>query len=267
MKHDILEQQALAGLPLECYVVDSHAHIGTGPSFPLYRNDVDSFIESMDRIGCDVCCISPYAGLKNYADIGLREIVAAVECYPDRIFGYITADVGYPESIERQIKAGLAAGLTAMKIHVSSARLPYSHPNYVKLFELANEHALPILIHTWGAELPDLEPLFPRYPKITFVLGHAGSCQREKYAELALRYDNVCLELCFSASPKGIVEYFVRRGLVDKMLWGSDTNFYSCEHQIGRVVFADIDLGDKYKILGRNAARLILKRELPESYI
>lgn len=264
MRHDILEQRALAGLPVECYVVDAHAHIGTGPFFPLYKNDADSFIASMCRIGCDVCCISPYAGLVNYADLGLRDIVAAVERYPDRFFGYITADVGYADGIERQLQAGLSAGFTAMKIHVSSSQLPYSHPNYVKFYELADKHSMAILIHTWGKELSDLEPLFARYANATFVLGHAGSCMREKYAELALNHDNVSLELCLSSSPKGLVEYFVRKGLADKMIWGSDVNFYSCEHQIGRVIFADIDLDEKYKILGLNAARLILKKTVPE---
>ena len=85
---------------------------------------------------------------------------------------------------------------------------------------------------------------------------------QEEYVRHAKTYSNVYLESCFSASPKGLIEYFVNEGMADKLLWGSDVNFYSNEHQIGRVVFADISLEDKYKILGRNAAKILLKDEV-----
>lgn len=262
MKHDILEERSLLGLPLECLVIDAHAHIGTGSYFPLYENDANSFLGSMDRIGCNKCFISHYSGLINHTDLALEEMKQITAVAPDRLYGYITADVGYPEDIDRQLQAGYDASFRAVKIHVSSSALPYDHPNYDKIYAFAEEHALPMLIHTWGNELKNLEGQYKKYPHISFILGHAGSAMPSEYVRQAKTYSNVYLESCFSASTKGLIEYFVKEGLSDKLLWGSDVNFYSSEHQIGRVVFADISLEDKYKILGLNAAKVLLKGEI-----
>ena len=96
---------------------------------------------------------------------------------------------------------------------------------------------------------------------VSFILGHAGAVAREHYVRLGHQYPNVYLELCFSACPRGLVEYFVGEGLAHKMLWGSDCIFMSMEQQIGRVIFAQISEGDKRLILGETAARVLLRRE------
>ena len=262
MKHDILEQRALAGLPLECLVIDVHAHIGSGSFFPLYQNSPQAFIETMNRTGCDKCFISHYAGLSNHTDLALEEMKEVVGFSPDRLYGYITADVAYEKDIERQLQAGYDAGFRAIKIHVSSSGLPYSHPNYDLIYAFAEKHSMPILIHTWGEELKDLEDKYEKYPHVSFILGHAGCCMKEEYLRHAKTYSNVFLECCFSAAPKGMIEYFVREGMADKMLWGTDMSFYSNEHQIGRIIFTDIALEDKYKILGLNAVRIMFKGKL-----
>ena len=109
-------------------------------------------------------------------------------------------------------------------------------------------------------ELDDLEPQFSRCPNVNFILGHAGAVAREHYVRLGHKYANVYLELCFSACPRGLVEYFVGEGLAAKLLWGSDCIFMSMEQQIGRVIFAQISEQDKRLILGETAARVLLGR-------
>jgi len=41
------------------------------------------------------------------------------------------------------------------------------------------------------------------------------------------------------------------------MLWGTDMPLICAGHQLGRVVFADISLEEKYQILYRNAHRIL----------
>ena len=260
MIRDILQEQALAGKPLDCFIADAHAHIGAGSYFPLYENgSAACILQSMDRIGCRICCVSAYASLHNYADYGLNDLIQTVQTFPGRFFGYMSADPGYPEGIRAQLEKGYAAGFRGIKIHSEASGVPYGSPYYDAVFEFAEEHALPILAHTWGTELKDLEPKFDRYPHVRFLLGHAGCCKRKEYARLAKEYNNAYLESCVSSSPKNLVEFFVEQGLSEKYLWGTDSNFYSQEHQIGRVVFAEIPLEDKYRILGKNAARILFK--------
>ena len=83
--HDILEEQALRGEPLSCRIIDAHAHIGTGSYFPLYANTPESFLASMDRIGCAKCFISHYAGLINHTDLALEEMKEVVKAAPGRL--------------------------------------------------------------------------------------------------------------------------------------------------------------------------------------
>jgi predicted TIM-barrel fold metal-dependent hydrolase len=91
-------------------------------------------------------------------------------------------------------------------------------------------------------------------------MGHSGSAQLDKYIRLGREYPNVYLELCFSVSPRGLVEKLADAGLADKTIWGSDTLFMSAAQQIGRVLFARISPEDKEKILGSNARRALYGR-------
>ena len=43
----------------------------------------------------------------------------------------------------------------------------------------------------------------------------------------------------------------------DRILWGSDAPWLSIQHQLGRVLFADISEGDKRTILVENPRRVL----------
>ena len=89
------------------------------------------------------------------------------------------------------------------------------------------------------------------------VDAHAGFVDPDKYVRFGLDFENVFLEICCSACPRGLIERFVEAGLADKVIWGSDMHFLGPEGQMGRVLFAQIDPADKEKILGLNAKRAL----------
>jgi predicted TIM-barrel fold metal-dependent hydrolase len=153
----------------------------------------------------------------------------------------------------------MAAGFRGVKIWSYGAKpgLPYDHPNYQPVFEFANAYGLPVLAHTWGAELDQLEPAIKTYPNITWLMAHTASSQKDKYIRFGKEFDNIYLELCFSPCPRGLVEELVSEGLTDKVVFGSDCTFMSATQQIGRVLFAQISPADKEKILGLNAMRAL----------
>ena len=101
-----------------------------------------------------------------------------------------------------------------------------------------------------------MEPLIEKYARSAWILAHAGSDQKQRYVEVAKKYDNAVLETCFSRCPKGMVEYFVGEGLEDKVLWGSDVSFMTQTHQLGRVLFAEVSAEVKKKLLCDNARRV-----------
>ncbi len=169
------------------------------------------------------------------------------------------ADVGYPERILPEFERCLDAGFIGVKIWSYGAKpgLRYDHPNYRPVFEFASTHHLPILAHTWGDELDQLEPAINTYPAVTWLMAHTASTQKAKYIRFARQYPNVYLELCYSPSPRGLIESLVAENLADKLIFGSDSVFMGAAQQLGRVLFAQISPRDKSKILSQNAIRAL----------
>ncbi len=258
MKYDPLQEAVFAGQPLpDCPIVDAHAHFGLATPFPLYDASEEGLLASMDRLGVAALYGSPFQVLcQQYAASANDYTLELVRRHPGRIFGYMMLNPAERISIVPQLERCYAAGLRAIKIHTYNS-LPYSHPNYELVFAFAAERDLPILAHTAGPELQQLSSALLRYPQVNFILAHAGCQQPEDYVECANHYHNAYLETCVSQCPRGLIEFFVNRGLADKLLWGTDMPLITAEHQLGRVVFADIALADKYKILYQNARRIL----------
>lgn len=260
MSHQF-EMKALAGRPIDnCLLIDAHGHLGENPGFPVPDSSLEGLIAGMDRMGIDVFCPSAVPAIMGQAERGNNIIINAVRRYPKRIFGYMAVDIGYPRRIIPELERCLAAGLRAIKIWSHGARpgYDYDHLNYKSVYEFADAHNLPILAHTFSLkELVHLEKKIQEFTCVRFILAHAGSVSRELYARLAGEYENVYIETCLSASPRGLVEYFVNQKITEKILWGSDAIFMSASQQIGRILFAQISEEHKRMILGKNAERAL----------
>ncbi len=240
-------------------LIDAHAHFGHGPDFPIIRPTAKSLVASMDRLGIQLTCVSSIQAIFGDAEHGNKVVADGIKEFPDRIFGYLVVDVGYPDKVTAQLAGGIAAGFRGVKVWSYGARpgLPYNHPNYGPVFAYANEHAMPVLAHVFGPELDELEAHIRRYPRIRWLLAHVGSAELEKYMKFAREFPTVYLELCLSSCPRGLVEHLVASGLEDKVIWGSDAVFLDQASQMGRVLFAQIPAAAKRKILGLNAQKAL----------
>lgn len=248
------------GTPLaDCLLIDAHGHLGQNTSFPYVNSTPASLVKAMDRLGINRVYVSSTWAAFGLARPGNDQVLAAVRCYPGRIHGYTALDVGYPDTILPELERCYHAGLQAVKIHSTGCRggLPYDHPNYEIIFRFANENGLPILAHTWGSELDQLENAFKKYDKINWLLAHAGCNDLPKYIRAANEYERVYLETCLSACPRGLIERLVAEVPLAKIIWGSDQLFMNAAHQLGRILFAGITPAQKRAILGANAARVL----------
>ena len=240
-------------------VIDTHGHLGHAPDFPFVRPTAAALVASMDRLGVQLTCISSIPAIFGDAEYGNALVADAVRTFPERFFGYLVVDVGYPDKVATQLAHGLAAGFRGLKVWSYGARtgLPYNHPNYEPVFAFAEQHALPVLAHVFGPELDELEGYIKKYPRIRWLLAHIGSAELDKYMRFAREYPNVWVELCLSSCPRGLIEHLVAAGLEDKVLWGSDAVFLYQPSQLGRVHFAHYPVSAKRKILGLNARRAL----------
>ncbi len=125
-------------------VIDTHGHLGHSPDFPIVRSTAAALVASMDRLGIQFTCISSIPAIFGDAEHGNALVADAVQAYPDRFFGYLVMDVGYPDKVEAQLARGLAGGFRGLKVWSYGARtgLPYNHSNYEPVFAFAHSIAL-----------------------------------------------------------------------------------------------------------------------------
>lgn len=253
---------AKTGRPLsDCLVIDAHAHLGVAPGFPYVDSSLESLIGAMDRLGIDRVYLSSTMAVFGLDRAGNDQILEAVYRYPERIRGYMALNPGYADKILPEMERCYAAGLRAVKIWSYGARegLRYDHPNYEHIFRFADERELPILAHTWGGELDQLDAAFRKYTRINWLLAHTGSQDLPKYIRVAKEFERVYLETCFSRCPRGLIERLVAEVPLHKIIWGTDQTFMNAAHQLGRVLTAQITPEQKRAILGANAACVLEK--------
>ena len=250
-------EPAYAGRPIELAgMVDMHAHYGRLRWYPYPDVDGNALVNELDRCGIEKILVSPTPAMTTEVRWSNDRVIAAVKEHPGRIMGYaicypVTKELGIDE-IERAV----GAGLHGVKMH-NANKIPYDDPGYAPVWRFADEHRLPVLLHTWG----DLEPLVSVMEKTTkapVLLGHAGAGSgAKKYIEFAKRFSNAYLELCWSKVPYGLIEHFVAEVGAERVLWGSDAPAMAVSQQFGRILFADISDEDKHTILVSNPKRIL----------
>ena len=243
-----------AGQPLDFhFVMDSHAHLGQNDTFLILDSGAKGMLAANDRLGIDVAAISSLPSTIGGWTRGNDAVIDAIQAYPDRFFGYITVNAHDPSQVQSECERCWSGGCRGLKLH-SAQGINYDRDELRPALEFADAKRCPVLFHVWGRpDLQPLEELYDRYENCRFVLAHAACCDREAYVRAALDHPNAYLETCVSWCPKGVIEYFVKHGLEDKILWGSDAGFFAAAHQLGRVLFAEVSPKVKQKILSENA--------------
>ncbi|MCX5658815.1 MAG: amidohydrolase family protein [Planctomycetota bacterium] len=225
---------AFAGKPIDFhFVMDTHAHLGQNFDFLILDASAKGMVRAKDRLGIDLTAVSSIPGTIGGWLRGNDQVIEAVQQFPDRILGYITINAYQPESVLKECERCWAGGCRALKLHTGQG-MNYDHPAIRPALEFAQEKGCPILCHVWGAELDHMEPLIARYWRCNWILAHVGSARLDRYIEVARKFDNAWLETCVSWCPRGLFPYLVSQGLEDKIIWGSDADFYAASPCVWR---------------------------------
>ena len=253
-----LLERGLAGEVLaDLDIVDVHGHVGLY-DFCVPGRSPQSMVAAMDRIGVRQIFVSHYACITGRMEAGNDETREALRAFPGRFLGYVTLWPASAEAVEKETRRRLAEGFHGIKLH-STNGFPYDDPAYVPALEIANERCLPFLLHTWGeAEMfAQVWRFSAKYARVSFILGHSGIVKPEEYGRIARELPNVYLETCSSLFPYGGIDRLVAGAGAEKVVWGSDCNFLSIAHQVGKVLGARFSDADKRKVLGENARRIL----------
>jgi hypothetical protein len=241
-------------------IIDMHGHLGrTG--FAIPDTDPASMIAVMDRLGIRSTICSHMQSWGAEAVRGNREVLDAMRAYPGRVLGYASVWPWSEAEVRAEVAHCLDAGFTGIKVH-NSQGFPYTLAGYLPMYEMANERHLPMLLHVWGEErvFAEITEIADRYPTINILMAHSGAANFDGYVRMATEHPNVYLDLAYSASPRGMVERLVAAAGVEKVVFGSDSYFFSQSQQIGKVLGANITDDQKRQILSGNALRVLAQR-------
>ena len=251
---DPIAADALAGEPLEDFVIDVHSHPGPGTNFFYQGGGVDDLLRVMDRTGVDYSCFSAYTAIGPDFVRGNELVAEAVQDHPTRVIGFAVPNPHYPKLVKEElIRRVDEQGFRGIKIHSTNHNYPLNGKNYAPVFEFADDHKLPILSHTYDSPAR-LRELATTYPNARFIWAHA-IWQHTRNPELALTVrdlPNAYCEMSGSANRRGEIESFVRVAGVESAVFGSDYPVLGQTWQMGNVAHADLSADDKRKIFSEN---------------
>lgn len=257
-------ERCRAGLPLKGVdIVDAHGHIGPW-GFTISDLNISSIVRGMDRMGIETLITSHHRCMRwdpGEVETGNDAVHRAMRKYPGRILGYMTiTPIGKAAEVRRAAERRVKQGFAGAKLHNCNG-FPYADAGFTPLYEVLNDHRMPVLLHTWGGadEFNQIRRLAGRFPEITFILAHGGSSNPSEYCRLVRECERVVMDSTLSRSPRGLLEQLVAEGGAENVLWGSDVYFMSQSQQLGKVVGASLNEADMRLVLGGNARRILAR--------
>lgn len=243
-------------------VIDAHGH--TPPhtrGWIIRQQDIQQGIAEvigvMDHLGVRRLILSPEAALFGENLAGNRAAERLLASCRDRISGYLVYNPRFAEEMLPELDGFFQRGFfVGFKLLAAYWKIPLTDEGYRPVWEHANRHHLPILMHTWDDRYNSpamLEGIVKKYPEAVFLLGHSGGGTRGRLeAEaLALENPNVYLEFCGSFTTPRPFENSLRLVGKTRVLFGSDTAAHDPAWELGR--FLSMPLPDDELIPGLGA--------------
>ncbi len=249
----VLKELALRGEAIKAFpVIDAHAHVTELEG----EAAIAARLKRMDRLGIEHVMISSSVALTAEFTRGNDQVAALIRRHPDRFGGYCHVSGNYPGMAQAELERCFATGLFK-GIKVYQTGVNFDDPRFGAIWAMARHLKAPVLAHTWGGELTGFDLAAAQCPDIPFLAGHAGSGFAYKpYIEAAQRVPNLYLDLTYSREHTNMIETMVAAVGAHRVVWGSDEPVFSMEHQLGKVLFAEITDLEKELILHKNTAEI-----------
>ena len=258
------------GRPLrEWFIFDSHGHIADEDDdcisqLVMPNAERDSIAKKLERLGVDKVILSSWEGIKTGGARANETVYKAMTAYPGMMYGYATANPNYDGDIDNALANHEERGFIGIKPYaILHGKL--TDPGYQPWFAYGNQRKMFVLVHSGSQDVVDqVAALAPKYPDLYFLMAHSGAdmATAESNVALAKQNDNVFLEITYTASTRGSIEYMVREVGSPRVLFGTDLPMRDPAPQLAWVAYAEISMEDKVNILGENMHRIV-ERVLP----
>ena len=280
-ENDPIVTEARNGRPQSTTVLDAHSHAlheggQAAGAVIMYDGDAKGLLEVGDWCGIDrMAMMSWNAPISTDARDGNEIIWRAMQRFGKRVAGVAVIDPTHmtDEEIQEEIRLRyLEQGFVGMKPYVTM-NMSYEDDAFTPWWEFGNRHRLYGLmhvgdhtgsvLHTGGVEA--VGRLADRFPEVSWLIAHSAVSWAfaEEVAACIRRHLNVYAEITFTAVTNRCIEFLVEATDEDHVIFGSDAPARDPRQQLGWVLWADLPVETRRKILGANFQQILDRVRLP----
>ena len=261
----------MTGQKLPFDIVDAHFHLGLLGFWPMhFRDEAEQTayaLRRIDRVNITKAVVSGEEALFSEPVAGNRALEKLAHTGAKRFAGYLGFNPYYDQAILSRLDEFFSGNFfIGFKLLCDYQGVPVTDPRFKPVWDYANRHRLPILIHTWEGAFDSprlLEKIAPNYPKAAFLLGHSGggNAGRREAIALAKANPNVFLEFCGSFCSEISWEETIAKVGTDQIVFGTDGIYHDPAWELGRLVSLAIDEKTMAKFLGGNMRAILARRK------
>lgn len=262
-----IREEAFAGLPLSCKVIDAHTHIGpyhmSGWHQKYDRVDTGLILEDLARLGIDCIVTAPHPMVQErMAEANAIAAEMAVK-YPGKVYGYISIVPpcgmdAVKKELETYRNNPAFLGLKFLTGYHGDLLLP----EYEYAMDFADEMGCPVLCHEYG-NIPDrkefVQALKTRH-NMKLLIAHQGggfAADTRACAPIIRDHENAYMEICGSLDNALPVEAIVDMVGEDKAIFGTDAINLDPKYELGKVAFSPLTDSAKEKVFAANYLRVL----------
>ncbi len=260
----------LQGRPLGVDLIDAHVHLGPSGGYVLEEQTLSGQIaqalEKMDKLGISTMIASGMQALSSDPVEGNNVLEDHLKPHVGRFFGYLAFNPFYEKELLSRLDNYFAGKVfIGFKLLCDYWRVPVTDSRFTAMWEYADRHSLPILIHTWNGphDSPGmLKDIVKKYKNALFLLGHSGGGDdgRREAEDLAVNNPNVYLEWCGSFCSSIPWEDTLTRVGTRQVVFGTDAVYHDIAWELGRLLSLDVPQETIVPILGANMRRILAMR-------
>ncbi|MDX6264513.1 MAG: uncharacterized protein QOH84_6201, partial [Kribbellaceae bacterium] len=204
-------------------IIDVHGHWGPWP-FHMDVGGVALNLELMDRYGIELQVVSAAEAVVYDAVAGNAKLAEVLQNQP-RLYGYAVVNANRLERSAQDLKDCLSTGrFLGAKIHTTYPGVPIGSPLMADAFDMLDEVGVPLLLHTWGADVALLPGMLANRPNLKVIAGHAGGDAWRAAAKAAVDCDRIYLEHCRTVTDAGRITFARGIGVpMEQLLFGTDS--------------------------------------------
>jgi predicted TIM-barrel fold metal-dependent hydrolase len=208
-------------------IIDVHAHMGDDEIFE-HDFPAEDLVAAQERNGVDITIVQPGSCVLLDTVRQQHDAIAAfAAAHPGRFFGMANPNPHLPEGDYRRevTRCVRELGFVGVKIHPTAHAINPAGPAARKVYEIAAELDIPVMIHTGSGvpfSLPSaiIEPA-QAFPHVRIVMAHSGMMI---YAGEALTVAKLCPNVALETTWTGphLVYQYCKEIGADRVLFGSD---------------------------------------------